>query len=253
MPIAKSQKPDRSNQILSHIMKTTGATDRDRVLLIDDDKDFRSQLSEQLDLQGCFEVEEASTAAEALVVVRKKYFKAVILDVGLPDMDGREVCRVMRRRGIVCPIIMLTALNADSDAILGLDRGANDYSTKPVSFNVLLARIRAHIRQYDQCDDAELTVGPYTFKPGTKKLIRDDKNIKINLSEKETRILKRLYRSQNTDVPKANILSEIWGYSSAIETHTLETHIYRLRRKIEEDPSDPKILVSSEGCYRLNA
>jgi DNA-binding response OmpR family regulator len=122
-----------------------------------------------------------------------------------------------------------------------------------VSFNVFLARIRAHIRQHEQYDDAELTIGRYIFKPGMKKLIDGNNNLKISLSEKETCVLKRLYRSGNEGISKDRLLLEIWGYNPTAETHTVETHIYRLRQKIEDDPSDPKILVSGKHGYCLKA
>ncbi|MEQ8194953.1 MAG: response regulator transcription factor [Rhodospirillales bacterium] len=232
-------------------MKKTALFNGDRILLVDDDDDFRDLLSEKLELLGNFEVETAASATEALMLANSKSFKIIVLDVGLPDMDGRDTCQVMRRNGIVCPIVMLSGLEADSDAILGLDRGANDYVTKPVSFNVFLARIRAHMRQHERCDDAELTIGRFIFKPSTKKLIDEGNNLKINLSEKETSVLKRLYQSGNNGISKGKLLSEIWGYNPTAETHTVETHIYRLRQKIEDDPSDPKILVLGKNGYRL--
>jgi DNA-binding response OmpR family regulator len=121
-------------------------------------------------------------------------FDLVILDVGLPDTDGRELCRRMRKQGVKCPILMLTGHDTDSDTILGLDAGANDYVTKPFKFPVLLARIRAHLRTHEQSEDAVFQLGPYTFKPAQKMLV-DEKDKKIRLTEKETNILKYLYRS----------------------------------------------------------
>ena len=92
----------------------------------------------------------------------------IILDVGLPDMDGREVCRLMRKSGVKCPILMLTGHTTDADTILGLDAGANDYVAKPFKFAVLLARIRAQLRQHEQSEDAVFTIGPYSFRPAMK-------------------------------------------------------------------------------------
>ncbi len=153
-----------------------------------------------------------------------------------PDMDGREACKIMRRNGYKGPIIMLTGQSSDSDTILGLDSGANDYVTKPFRFGVLLARIRAHLRQHEQSEDAIFKVGPYTFKPSAKMLIRDD-NRKIRLTEKETAIIKFLYRAGEQVVGRDVLLHDVWGYNAGVTTHTLETHIYRLRQKIERDPS----------------
>ena len=175
----------------------------------------------------------------------------VILDVGLPDMDGREVCRLMRRSGVKCPVVMLTGQDSDADTILGLDAGANDYVTKPFKFPVLLARIRAQLRQHEQSEDAVFAVGPYSFRPGTKMLV-DEADRKVRLTEKETNILKFLYRAGGRMVERDTLLREVWGYNAEVTTHTLETHIYRLRQKIEADPSNARILLTEAGGYRLS-
>jgi DNA-binding response OmpR family regulator len=172
------------------------------------------------------------------------------LDIGLPDTDGRELCRLMRKQGVKCPVLMLTGHDGDSDTILGLDAGANDYVTKPFKFPVLLARMRAQLRQHEQSEDAIFTLGPYTFKPAMKMLITEDER-KIRLTEKETNILKFLYRSTEGVVPRDILLHEVWGYNAGVTTHTLETHIYRLRQKIEPDPSNVRLLVTESGGYRL--
>ncbi len=162
-----------------------------KILLVDDDDSLRDSLSEQLRLHEEFLTAEASTAAEALETAKGEYFDAVILDVGLPDMDGREVCRLMRRNGVKSPIIMLTGQDTDADQILGLDAGANDYVTKPFRLSVLLARLRAQLRQHEQSEDAVFTIGPYTFQPANKLLVNAEEQ-KVRLTEKETAILKYL-------------------------------------------------------------
>jgi DNA-binding response OmpR family regulator len=174
----------------------------------------------------------------------------VILDVNLPDMDGREACKVMRRMGFKGPVIMLTAQGSDADTILGLDAGANDYVAKPFKFAVLLARIRAQLRQHEQSEDAVFKLGPYTFKPSLKVLLTGD-NRKIRLTEKEASILKYLYRAGELAVGRDVLLHEVWGYNAGVTTHTLETHIYRLRQKIERDPSNAEILLTETGGYKL--
>jgi DNA-binding response OmpR family regulator len=158
----------------------------------------------------------------------------------------------MRKQGAKCPIVMLTGHTTDSDTILGLDSGANDYVTKPFKFPVLLARIRAQLRQHEQSEDAVFTVGQYTFKPSAKMLV-DEADKKIRLTEKETNILKFLYRANDGVVQRDVLLHEVWGYNAAVTTHTLETHIYRLRQKIESDPSNATLLVTEAGGYRLVA
>ena len=221
-----------------------------KILLVDDDEDLREALSEQLVMTEEFDVFEAGNGQDALVKSKEQLYELVILDVGLPDMDGRELCRLLRKQGIKAPILMLTGHDSDSDTILGLDAGANDYVTKPFKFPVLLARIRAQLRQHEQSEDAVFQLGPYTFKPSMKMLTtQDDK--KVRLTEKETNILKFLYRSNESVVARDVLLHEVWGYNAGVTTHTLETHIYRLRQKIEPDPSNARLLVTESGGYRL--
>lgn len=221
------------------------------ILLVDDDEALRQALSEQLRLVERFETVEAGTAAEGLKRAGEGRFDAMILDVGLPDMDGRELCRMLRRDGVRCPILMLTAASADSDQILGLESGANDYVAKPFRMSVLLARLRAQLRQFEQTDDASFAIGPWTFRPGMKMLIDEARGTKIRLTEKETAILKYLYRAGDRVVGRDTLLGEVWGYNAGVATHTLETHVYRLRQKIERDPAHATILVTEAGGYKL--
>ena len=221
-----------------------------KILLVDDDEDLREALSEQLVMTEDFDVFEAGSGADAMARVRDGLYDLVILDVGLPDTDGRELCRLMRKQGVKAPIMMLTGHDGDADTILGLDAGANDYVTKPFKFPVLLARIRAQLRTHEQSEDAVFGLGPYIFKPAMKLLETED-NRKIRLTEKETNILKFLYRSNDGVVARDVLLHEVWGYNAGVTTHTLETHIYRLRQKIEPDPSNARILVTESGGYRL--
>jgi DNA-binding response OmpR family regulator len=222
-----------------------------KILLVDDDLALRQSLAEQLHLYDEFETAEAGDGVSALTLVRKTLFDIILLDVGLPDIDGRELCRVMRREGVRCPIIMLTAAGTDADTVLGLDSGANDYITKPFRLNILLARLRAQLRQYEQSEDAVFTLGPYSFRPAVKLLVDEAANRKIRLTEKEAAILKYLYRAGDKPVDRDTLLGEVWGYNAGVTTHTLETHVYRLRQKIERDPSNAEILVTEPGGYRL--
>ena len=134
-----------------------------KILLVDDDDDLRGSLAEQLRLHDDFETAEAATGSEALAILKEASFDIILLDVGLPDLDGRELCQMVRRSGVKIPVIMLTAADTDADTILGLESGANDYVVKPFKFGVLLARIRAQLRQHEQSEDAIFTIGPYTF------------------------------------------------------------------------------------------
>jgi DNA-binding response OmpR family regulator len=222
-----------------------------RILLVEDDSTLRQSLAEQLSRLEEFTTEEAENGAEALARAKDGQYNALLLDVGLPDMDGREVCRLLRRAGFAAPVIMLTGADTDSDTVLGLEAGANDYVTKPFRFNVLLARLRAQLRLHEQSEEAVFTIGRFTFRPSQKVLVEDANKRKIHLTEKETAILKYLYRTGGQVVGREKLLVEVWGFNAAVTTHTLETHVYRLRQKIEKDPSRAEILITEQGGYRL--
>jgi len=221
-----------------------------KILIVDDDTDLRDTLVEQLSLHEEFEASAVDTGAKGASAAKANAPDLVLMDVGLPDTDGREVVRSLRKGGFKAPIIMLTGHDTDSDTILGLESGANDYVAKPFRFAVLLARIRAQLRQHEQSEDAVFAIGHYSFKPASKMLI-DEKGSKIRLTEKETSILKYLYRAGEKVVTRDVLLQEVWGYNSGVTTHTLETHIYRLRQKIEKDPSHAELLVTETGGYKL--
>ncbi len=226
------------------------ATNR-RVLVVEDDEELGEMLIEQLQIHDEYVTELANNGTSAIDLTKDQYFDIIILDVALPDMDGREVCRVMRRNGVKSPIIMLSAADTDADTILGLDAGANDYVTKPFRIGVLMARLRSHIREHEHSQYAIFTIGPYTFQPSNKLLLNVESNRKTVLTEKETAIIKFLFLAGERVVNRDKLLSEVWGYNARVTTHTLETHIYRLRQKIELDPSVPEIIVTELNGYRL--
>ena len=220
-----------------------------RVLVVDDDEMLRTSLAEQFAANGYVPV-EAQDYAEGFARGREGLYEFMVLDVSLPDGDGRALCRALRETGVTCPILMLTAADSDEDTIQGLKAGANDYVTKPFRFSVLMARIDAHLRSHQTSEEAIYRIGPYTFRPSAKLLIEGAK--RVRLTEKETNILKFLQRAGDT-VSREVLLHEVWGYNPAVTTHTLETHIYRLRQKIEKDPARAEILVTESGGYRLLA
>ncbi len=228
------------------------ATERP-ILIVDDDEALRVTLVEQLQVDGEFHPMEASSLAEAGAKLRGdgSRFDALILDVGLPDGDGRDFCADLRKGGLRIPIIMLTGSDDEADVVRGLDAGANDYVAKPFRLAELLARLRAQMRIFENSEDAVFTIGPYTFRPAAKLLQEPTRNRRIRLTEKEASILKFLYRAGTRPVPRQVLLNEVWGYNAAVTTHTLETHIYRLRQKIEPDPANATLLVTEGGGYRL--
>jgi DNA-binding response OmpR family regulator len=222
---------------------------RKTLLIVDDDADLRSAVAEQLQAEG-FDVLEAATAGDGIATAEGRKPDLVLLDVDLPDMDGREACREMRRLGLAQPVIMLTAAGADEDTVEGLEAGANDYVVKPYRFAVLLARIRAQLRSHEHSEGAVFRLGTYEFRPAGKMLV-DAQQRKIRLTEKETNILKYLYRAGEKPVSREELLAEVWGYNAGVTTHTLETHVYRLRQKIESDPANARLLLTEAGGYRL--
>jgi DNA-binding response OmpR family regulator len=225
-------------------------SNKHKILVIEDDLELRGALTDQLSLYEEYEAVAAENGNKGVQIAKKEQIDLVIMDVGLPDIDGREAARILRRNGFKAPIIMLTGHDTDSDIILGLESGANDYVTKPFRFAVLLARVRTLLRQYETSEDAVFTIGPYTFRPSSKLLLNLNGS-KVRLTEKETSILRRLYRAGQRSVPRQTLLQEVWGYSSEVTTHTLETHIYRLRQKIEKDAIVPAILITEVGGYKL--
>jgi DNA-binding response OmpR family regulator len=244
------RKPDRVGAARP-LSKEIGPimTSAKRVLLVEDDEMLADSLAEQLSQEGDYTVVRAGDCAAARSFAADGLYEFMILDVGLPDGDGRELCRGLRTEGVTCPIILLTAADSDADAIAGLESGANDYITKPFRFAVLMARVHAHLRSHDRSEEAMYRIGPFTFRPSAKLLL-DEKSRKIRLTEKETNILKFLYRT-GVMVPRETLLNEVWGYNPAVTTHTLETHIYRLRQKIEENPGEARILITESGGYKL--
>lgn len=228
--------------------------DERAVLIVDDDLSLRSTLAEQLVIDGEFRSAEAGSVAEAEQALGQPgtRFDAIILDVSLPDGDGRDFCNGLRARGFKMPIIMLTGSAEETDVVRGLDSGANDYVSKPFRLSELMARLRAQLRMFENSEDAVFNIGPYVFRPSTKLMHDPAKNRRIRLTEKEAAILKFLYRAGSKAVARQVLLNEVWGYNAAVTTHTLETHIYRLRQKIEPDPSNSQLLITEAGGYRLD-
>jgi DNA-binding response OmpR family regulator len=231
----------------------TMATGRS-ILIVEDDAVVQEILADHLAGEHGFIIFTAETLAEAEKVIagEGRVFDAVILDVGMPDGDGRDFCANLRQQGHKMPVILLTGRDAERDVVRGFDSGANDYIAKPFRLKELLARLRALWRAFESSDEAVFSLGPFTFRP-SKKLLHDSVNDRrIRLTDKEVAILRYLYRSDAHRVDREKLLLEIWGQDADVNTHTLETHIYRLRQKIEPDPRFPSLLVFESGGYRLN-
>ena len=222
------------------------------ILIVEDDETLRNLLAEHLDETNEFVVTPVPDieGADRVLADEDAHFDAIILDIGLPDGDGRDYCARLRRNGHSMPIIMLTGAVEETDVVRGLDSGAVDYVAKPFRAAELLARLRAQLRVFDRSEQVVFPVGPYTFRPAKKLLHDAAKNRRIRLTDKETAVLKFLYRS-DAAVNRQILMHEVWGYNSAVTTHTLETHIYRLRQKVERDASAPAILLTEGGGYKL--
>ena len=202
-------------------------------------------------MNGEFRITEARTGEEALLYIEDKFFDGILLETGLDDLNTNNLCSQMRKNGVKAPIIIISDAQDDNDTISGLDSGANDFVFKPIKISILLARLRAHIRQYEQNEHAVFNFGAYSFRPGAKILLDTKRNKEIRLTDKETAIIKFLYLSRGRVVSKSVLLDEVWGYNAGMATHTLETHVYRLRQKIERDPSKSELLITEDNGYRL--
>jgi DNA-binding response OmpR family regulator len=230
-----------------------------KILLVNNDNNLRSTLAEQISLHQEFSVTTINCSIEAILAIKPDLIDLVIIDDGvsksvyLPEIaedkiNGYAALKTIRNNEFKSPIIFLAT--TDAEAVLGLEAGANDYVVKPFRFAVLLARVRTHLRQYEASEDAVFQVGPYSFRPSAKLLITQE-GIKLRLTEKETAILRYLYRAGDKITGRNVLLQEVWGYNSQVATHTLETHIYRLRQKIEIDPTTAQLLITEAGGYRL--
>ncbi len=222
-----------------------------RVLMVEDDDILRESLSEHLSYSG-FTMVSVATGAEALAQVQAERFDLILLDVRLPDADGRDLCRRIQESGRGPPIIMLTAADSSADIVRGFDSGAHDYVVKPVALPVLVARMRAHLRQHELTEDAEFDLGSFRFRPSAKLLV-DSEGRQVRLTEKESALLRCLLKARSEPVSRRRLLQEVWGYHPSVRSHTLETHISRLRKKLEPRPDSPRILVTaSDGRgYRV--
>jgi DNA-binding response OmpR family regulator len=216
-----------------------------RIVIVDRDHSFRRLLTEQLAAQDAWTIGEAEDAEAALASADP--VDAVLLSAE----DPAAAIRRLRDAEVRCPVILLAEAGSDGDALIGPATGANDVIVKPFRLGALLVRLRSQLELYERSQEATIAVGPYTFRPAAKTLQRGADDERIRLTEKETAILLYLHQAGGRVVSREMLLGEVWGYTAGVTTHTLETHIYRLRQKIEGDPANAEILVTDAGGYRL--
>jgi DNA-binding response OmpR family regulator len=221
-----------------------------RLLIVDDDAYLRTSLRQQLLAEGFHNIFDIGSAAGLKTILKEANPDLILLDIQMPDGNGVEICKQLRSDGFSKPIVMLTAKNAEVDIIEGLEAGANDYITKPLRMGELLARIHTQLRQFKASDDARFELADLNFVPANKMLHKTECGRMQALTEKETTILKFLYRAFPEAVTKDEILAEVWGLQNGLTTHTLETHIYRLRQKISRLTKTP-LVITTENGYRL--
>ena len=221
-----------------------------RLLIVDDDAYLCTSLRQQFVAEGFHNIFDVGSATGLNTALKEANPDLILLDIQMPDGNGVEICKRLRREGFVKPIVMLTAKNAESDIIEGLEAGANDYVTKPLRMGELLARIHTQLRQFKASDDARFELADLNFVPASKMLHKMECGRMQALTEKETTILKFLYRAFPESVTKDELLTEVWGLQNGLTTHTLETHIYRLRQKIGRLTKTP-IVITTENGYRL--
>jgi DNA-binding response OmpR family regulator len=218
---------------------------RKRILLIVDDTHLRAALGEHLAAE--FETVEAGSAASAAAVGHAGRFDAIVLDASATDGSGAAECRTLRAADAAIPILAVVAGSGTADAMQAA--GASDSVARPLRLGDLIARLRALLRRRDAAD-AGLAIGDYVLQQARKALVDTRSGARIRLTDKEAAILRHLHGARGAVVSREDLLAAIWGYNADVNTHTLETHIYRLRRKIERDLATP-LLVTGPGGYRL--
>jgi DNA-binding response OmpR family regulator len=235
------------------VLSTSGGKDAvssSRLLIVDDDAYLRATLRQHLAVEGFNDVFEVGIFADLDNALSYANPDLILLDIQMPDGNGIDICQRLRRNGFAKPIVMLTAKGAEGDIVLGLEAGANDYITKPLRLGELVVRIRTQLRQFRALDDARFEIANLSFVPANKMLHEIGSDRTQALTEKEATILKFLYRAFPNDVTKEELLAEVWGFRNGVSTHTLETHIYRLRQKISRLTKKQLILTIEKG-YRL--
>lgn len=205
----------------------------------------------QLALYDEFVIGWAGSAMEAMQHLADNHHAAVLVDAPLPDLDEAAFCRRVRQQGARTPLLVLGS-GTEAELILALEAGAIDYLAKPVRANLVMARLRAHLRQYEQCEAAAIPMGRFVLRAAEKLLLDIADNRAIRLTAREADLLKYLHRAGDRTVSQSRLLTDVWGYHASVDTHTVQTHVHRLRRKIGGDPHGAGLIVTDGHGYRLS-
>jgi DNA-binding response OmpR family regulator len=224
-----------------------------QLLIVDGNAIARTALAREVARLG-YIVSCAPNAEVGLIgLSRANHPDLVIIDCDLPDSSGCEMVSRLRRRGMTLPVILLANAASEDDVVAGLDAGADDFLVRPLRMREVAARIRAQFRVSIHREEADVRIGMLTFRPATRTAFQPFLSQPVQLTEKEAALLGRLCRAEGRPVGRDTLLREVWGYSPNVSSHTVETHIYRLRRKIEAGPGSPQLIVNDQGGYRLAA
>lgn len=221
------------------------------ILTIFGDDAVREVVGDHLAATGEFKPVKAITLYDAAESLNDACFDAVLLDAQLPDGNGIDFCSTLRSLGYKMPIILLRDGSTNADVVRALDAGANDYITDITRSKELLARLRAQLRVFDNSVDATLTIGSFAFRPPEKLLLNPQTNRRIRLTTREADLLKFLHQTGGSYVTRQLLLSEVWGYKTGVISNTLDTHIYKLRKKMSLN-SRCGVFIAMPGGYRLD-
>lgn len=221
------------------------------IMIVDGNAGRRTDLAREVARFGFAVIQAATAEAATQALTRAGRADLLLVEAALPDSSGRELIARQRRRGLLLPAILLADMASEDDLVRGLDAGADDYLLRPLRMRELAARIRSQFRVSIGREETDLHVGVLTFRPSTRTAFHPFLTHPVRLTEKEAALLGRLCRAEGRPVSRQTLLREVWGYSPNVSSHTVETHVYRLRRKIEGAAGTPPIVLNDEGGYRL--
>ncbi len=225
------------------------------ILIVEDEPNMRLGLKDNLEFEG-YTVDQAEDGAEGLQKILAKPYDLIIMDVMMPKMSGLDACRKAREAGIESPILLLTAKSEEVDKVLGLELGADDYVTKPFGLRELLARVKAILRRAslraENVKTTEVSIGKLLVNFDTYTAYAG--GVQVRMSHKEFAILQFLVGKKNETVSRYDLLEKVWGYDESPTTRTVDNFIVKLRQKVENDPNDPRIILTVHGTgYKLIA